>query len=543
VEAKPQGSGGKHREVILYDTTLRDGMQREGLSVSVDEKIRIAHRLADLGIHLIEGGFPGSNPKDAEFFRRMEGHDLGEAELTAFGMTRGRGNRAEADPVLRILVDTWAPVSCIVGKTWDLHIEKVLRVDREENLRMIDESIRFLRAQGKRVVYDAEHFFDAHAAHPEYALHCLRVATEAGAETVVLCDTNGATLPGRLETVVGEVLAVLGPSVPIGIHLHNDAGCAVANSLLATERGARHVQGTINGYGERCGNADLCAIIPGLKLKLGMDCISDDNLTKLTDTAHFVAELCNVSPDPHAPYVGRNAFAHKGGLHIAGIMADARTFEHIRPAMVGNEPHILVSELSGKGTIRQRAQKLGYTMDREKELVDRILAKVKEKEHEGYHYEAADASFELLMRDELGGAPCFFRLESFRIIVEKREDGKVMTEATIKVHVNGDRLIQTAEGNGPVNALDKALRLAIERKYPHLTEIHLVNYRVRILDEDRGTAAVTRVLLDSSDGHDSWGSVGVSENVVEASWQALVDSVTYGLMRFDEGGAAAPPSP
>lgn len=532
-----------HRAVTLYDTTLRDGMQQEGMSVSVDEKVRIALRLADLGVHMIEGGFPGSNPKDAEFFRRIQAEDLGGALIAAFGMTRAKGTSADGDAVLGILLDCWAPVSTIVGKTWELHIEKVLRVDREENLRMIAESITFLRERGKRVVYDAEHFFDAYQAHPEYALRCLRAAADAGAETVVLCDTNGATLPGRLGEIVGEVVSALAGGVEVGIHTHDDGGCAAANSIIAVERGATHVQGTINGYGERTGNADLCAIIPALKLKLGLDCISEENLTKLTDASHFVAELCNISPDSHQPYVGRNAFAHKGGLHIAGIMADARTFEHIRPELVGNVPHILVSELSGKGTIRKRAKELGLRLEQEKELVERVLKRLKEKEHEGYHYEAADASFELLLRSELDQTPEFFRLESFRIIVEKREDGAVTTEATIKVHVNDERLIQTAEGNGPVNALDNALRLAIERKYPHLRDIHLVNYRVRILDEDRGTAAVTRVLLDSSDGHDSWGSVGVSENVVEASWQALVDSITYGLLRcLEEEAAEAHPS-
>ncbi|MCJ7796711.1 MAG: citramalate synthase, partial [Thermoleophilia bacterium] len=345
---------------------------------------------------------------------------------------------------------------------------------------------------------------------------------------------NGATLPPQLGDIVATVVDDLGPRCRVGIHTHDDSGCAVANTLVAVERGAVHVQGTINGYGERCGNADLCAVIPSLKLKLGLDCISDANLARLTDAAHYVAELCNVSPDPHQPYVGRNAFAHKGGLHAAGVAVDPRTFEHIVPESVGNVPHILVSELSGKGTIRQRMEELGYAPEGEGELAERVLRRLKQKEHEGYHYEAADASFELLLLDELGRPAEFFRLESFRIIVEKRADGAVMTEATIKVHVNGDRIIQTAEGNGPVNAIDKALRQAIERKFPHLKDIHLTNYKVRILDEDKGTGAVTRVLIDSSDGQDSWGSVGVSDNLVEASWQALVDSLTYGLLRAAE---------
>ncbi|NLT34360.1 MAG: citramalate synthase [Gaiellales bacterium] len=530
--------------LLLYDTTLRDGMQREGLSVSVDEKIRIARRLAELGIHIIEGGFPGSNPKDEEFFQRMQAERLaGHTRVAAFGMTRGKGARAKEDPVLRVLGESWVPVATIVGKTWDLHVRKVLRVDRTENLRMIAESVEFLVGRGKEVIYDAEHFFDAYLDDSEYALQCVRTAAEAGASAVVLCDTNGACLPVRLGQTVAAVVenlrtAALGTQV--GIHCHNDSGCAVANTLIGVQKGATHVQGTINGYGERCGNADLCAIIPALKLKVGVDCISDENLARLTETSHFVAELCNVSPDPHQPYVGRNAFAHKGGLHIAAVQEDRSTFEHIRPEQVGNTPRILLSELSGRGAIRQRARELGYSLDEQRRLEERILRRLKKMEHKGYHYEAADASFELLMRDELGVRREFFTLESFRLIVEKREHGEVTTEATIKIHINGERIIQTAEGNGPVNALDRALRLAIERKFPALQDIHLVNYSVRILDEDRGTAAVTRVLLDSSNGAESWGSVGVSDNVVEASWQALVDSIDYGLLRADPEGDTGP---
>ncbi len=517
--------------LLLYDTTLRDGMQREGMSVSVDEKVRIAARIADIGVHVIEGGFPGSNPKDQEFFRELERQRLGGAAVAAFGMTRGRGVSAGEDIQLRALAACWAPIAAVVGKTWELHLQKVLRVDRDENLRMIAESVAFLRAREKRVFYDAEHFFDAYAAHPEYALACLRAAADAGAEAVCLCDTNGAALPTQVARVVERVVSVVGGVCRVGIHTHNDAGCAVANSLIAVERGADVVQGTINGYGERCGNADLCAIIPALRLKMGLDCVSDRELAQLTDAAHFVAELCNVAPDPHQPYVGRNAFAHKGGMHVAAVERDPSTFEHIDPALVGNAPHVLVSELSGRATIAQRAQELGYPLQEEKELLDRVLDRVKEKEHAGYHYEAADASFELLVRTEMGLKVELFHLETFRIIVEKREDGTTISEATVKVHVGGDRFIETAEGNGPVNALDKALRMAIERKFPHVHDIRLVNYKVRILDEDKGTAANTRVLIDSSDGRETWGSVGVGVNVVEASWQALVDSISFGLLR------------
>ena len=518
------------RPFLLYDTTLRDAMQREGMSVSVDEKVRIAVRLAELGVHIIEGGFPASNPKDTEFFRKLQGQDLGSTRVAAFGMTRGKGTTPDKDENLRALVDCWAPVSCIVGKTWDLHVEKVLRVDRAENLRMIGESVRYLREQGKTVHYDAEHFFDGSAAHPEYALECLRTAADAGAEAVVLCDTNGATLPMFVGEVVERVVAELGNMCRVAIHAHNDGGCAVANSLMAVAKGADCVQGTINGYGERCGNADLCAIIPDLKLKMGVDCISDEDLAGLTETAHFVAELCNVSPDPHQPYVGLDAFAHKGGLHISAMERDPRTFQHIDPALVGNEPHVLVSELAGKATIKQRVKQLGYPVDEDPALTDRVLDRLKDKEHEGYHYEAADASFELLVRSEMGLEAELFHLEAFRIIIEQREDGSSLSEATVKVHVGDERFIETAEGNGPVNALDSALRAGIERRFPHVHDIHLVNYRVRILDEDRGTAATTRVIIDSSDGRDCWGSVGVGENIVEASWEALVDSITYGLL-------------
>ena len=516
--------------ILLYDTTLRDGMQREGMSISVDEKVRIAVRIADLGVQVIEGGFPGSNPKDEEFFRRLQRERLGDAGVAAFGMTRGPGISAERDGNLRALAECRAPVATVVGKTWDLHVRKVLRVDRDENLRMIYESVAFLQKEGKRVFYDAEHFFDAYAAHPDYALACLQAAAEAGVESVCLCDTNGAALPMQVAEVVERVVSSLDGICGVGIHAHNDAGCAVANSLVAVASGANLVQGTINGYGERCGNADLCAVIPALQLKMGLECVSDRDLAKLTDTARFVAELCNISPDAHQPYVGHNAFAHKGGLHVSAVVRDPSTFEHIDPALVGNSPHVLVSELSGRATIRQRARELGYPLREERDLAGRVLRRVKEREHAGYHYEAADASFELLLRAEMGLKVGLFRLETFRIIVEKREDGDTVSEATVKVRVEGERFIETAEGNGPVNALDKALRLAIERRFPEVHDIHLVNYSVRILDEDKGTAANTRVLIDSSDGRDSWGSVGVGVNVVEASWQALVDSISYGLL-------------
>jgi len=520
------------RSVQLYDTTLRDGMQQEGMSVSVDEKVRIALKLDELGLHYIEGGFPASNPKEIEFFRRMERERLRSAELVAFGMTTRKGVAAEADENLRVLADSFPGTVTIVGKTWGLHLAKVLRVGRDENLRMIDDSVRFLVAQGKTVIYDAEHFFDAWRDDAQYAMQCVTAAGEAGAAVICLCDTNGASLPPFVVAVVGKVTAAL--DEPVGVHIHNDSDCAVANSLIAVDAGARQVQGTMNGYGERCGNANLVSIIPALKLKMGLPVIDDEQLARLGETAHFVADVCNASIGAHQPYVGKAAFAHKGGLHVAAVEQAPQTFEHVDPASVGGQQRILVSELSGKGAVLRRARDIGLQLEGDDERVATVLKRLKDREHRGYHYEAADASFDLLLRDELAPREPLFRLESFRVIVEKRADGKADVEATIKVYVGGERIISTAEGNGPVNALDTALRQAIAQKHPHLSDIELVNYKVRILDEDKGTGAVTRVLLDASDGDDTWGSIGVSENIIEASWEALVDSIEYGMVRSQQ---------
>jgi 2-isopropylmalate synthase len=534
-------------KVTVYDTTLRDGMQGEGMSLSVDEKLRVAHALDGLGIHLIEAGFPASNPKEEALFELLAQERFETAEIAAFGMTRRRDARAEEDEALRLLADSFAPVCTLVGKTWSLHLEKVTQVDPEENLRMIADSIGFLAGQGKRVIYDAEHFFDAFRDDPGYALRCLRAAAEAGAENVTLCDTNGSSLPADVSAATARVVAELGDSVQVGIHTHDDAGCGVANSLVAVEAGARLVQGTMNGYGERCGNANLISIIPALELKLGCEAIGRDRLRRLTETAHFVDELCNVTPNPNQPYVGANAFAHKGGMHVAGVNRDARTFEHVDPVEVGADRRVLVSELSGKGTVQARA-------DVDDQTAARVIDRVKELESRGYQFEAADGSFDLLIRRETGEYEPLFRLESWRAIVEKREDGRVETEATIKIWVDGERFVRTAEGNGPVNALDKALRAAIGERYPHLRDMELVNFKVRILDERKGTGAVTRVLLDTTDGQDTWGSIGVSENIIEASWEALVDSLEAGMLPArargaavagaagGAGGAAMPPS-
>jgi 2-isopropylmalate synthase len=512
-------------QVKLYDTTLRDGMQGEGMSLSASEKARVVLALDKLGVQMIEAGFPSSNPKEEELFAQLAELDLEQATICAFGMTRRRGTAPEDDPALQTLVAAFTPVVTLVGKTWGLHLEKVTKVSREENLAMIGDSVGFCCDQGKRVVYDAEHFFDAYRDDSAYALECLEAAVAAGAENVTLCDTNGSSLPDQIAAATREVVRKLGTRAEIGIHVHDDAGCGVANSLAAVGEGARMVQGTVNGYGERCGNANLTTILPNLQLKLGYEVVTAEQLASLTETVHFIDELCNVTQNPDAPYVGRNAFAHKGGMHVAGVEADARTFEHIDPGAVGNGRAVLPSELSGKATIRAQAAQVGLELD--DAAAARAVEELKRREHDGYHYEAAPASFELLLRREAGTYKPLFRLESFRVVVEKHADGEVTTEASIKVELDGKRYFQAAEGDGPVNALDKALRAAIADQYPHLADISLTNYKVRILDEDKGTAAVTRVLLDSSNHEREWGTTGVSENIIEASWEALVDSLEY----------------
>jgi 2-isopropylmalate synthase len=513
-------------DVRIYDTTLRDGSQREGISLSVGEQVHLAHLVDRLGFAFIEAGFPESNPKDAELFRALEADPPPRTLIAAFGMTRRRDVRADEDVALRVLAEAFAPVATIVGKTWDLHLDKVVRVDRDENLRMIEESVAFLRAEGKRVFYDAEHFFDGYAADPVYALRCLRTAVEAGAESIILCDTNGATLPGGIETATRHVVGELGALAEVGIHTHDDAGCAVANSIVAVAAGARQVQGTLNGYGERCGNANLVSIVPSLQLKLGLACVDDDDLRLLTRLSHDAAEIVNLPPDTHAPYVGRFAFAHKGGMHVAGVSLDPKSFEHLEPTLVGNRSHVLVSELSGRATIREVAEEHG--LDLGDEEIARALARLKDLEHRGYAFEAADASFELLLRSEAGAIEPLLSLESFRVVVEKQGGGPASTEAVVKLRVRGERVVTIGEGNGPVHALDHALRKALEDHYPELANVELSNYTVRILDPGSGTGAVTRVIIESRGGADSWSTVGVSANLIEASWEALVEGLLYG---------------
>ncbi|MGX6448515.1 citramalate synthase [Patulibacter sp. S7RM1-6] len=505
------------------------------MSLSADEKLRVASKLDELGVHLIEAGFPASNPKEQELFGLLARETWTQAQIAAFGMTRRRDVRAEDDPALRILADCFCAVTTIVGKTWGLHLEKVVRVDRDENLRLIADSVAFLRGEGKRVIYDAEHFFDAWRDDEAYALRCLRAAVEAGADTLTLCDTNGSSLPLQVHDAVAAVVRELGAHARIAIHAHDDAGCGVANSLLAVQAGATQVQGTTNGIGERTGNANLTTIAADLELKLGVRSLPEGGLARLTETSLFVDDLLNRTPRASQPYVGRNAFAHKGGLHIAGIRNDARTFEHVDPEAVGNRRELLVSELAGKGTIVEKAEAAGVAVDDAQAA--RIIERVKELEHRGYHFEAADGSLELLMRRETGAYEPLFRLESWRVIVEQRAGGQVETEATIKIWIGDERFVRTAEGNGPVHALDGALRAAIAQVHPHVADIELADFRVRILDSTKGTDAVTRVVIDATDGRETWGSIGVSGNLIAASWEALVDSLARSEQPGRRGGA------
>jgi 2-isopropylmalate synthase len=513
--------------IELYDATLRDGMGGGGMTLTAEEKVRVVRALDELGVHMIEAGFPASNPKELELFELLERESLGHAEIVAFGMTRRRGVGAEADEGLRVLAQSFAPVVTLVGKSSAAQAQTVLKVTREENLAMIGESIAHLVARGKRVLFDAEHFFDGFKDDASYAGECVRAAADAGAERVVLCDTNGGSLPLEVHRAVSELREQM-PALALGIHTHDDTGCGVANTIVAVQAGASQVQGTINGIGERTGNANLLTIIADLQLKLGYDILAPERLERLTEVAHLVDELLNRTPDPAQPYVGKHAFAHKAGMHAAGVRESSVMFEHVAPELVGNRSDVLISELSGRSAISEKARASGIAMD--EELVRRVTERVKELEHAGFQFEAADGSLELLMRRaaDTGYEP-LFKLESWRVIVEKHADGRATTEATIKIWVGGERLVRTAEGNGPVHALDRALREAIGEIHPHLKDIALVNFKVRILDETKGTGAVTRVLIDATDGREVWGSIGVSENLIAASWNALVDSLEYGM--------------
>ncbi len=517
-------------KIKIYDTTLRDGAQAEDIAFSVEDKVRVAERLDELGIHYIEGGWPGSNPKDFQFFREITRISLTHAKVAAFGSTCRPGNRPENDPNILTLLKTNTPVVTIFGKSWDVHPREAMGIDLNENLDMISRSVEFVKRRTDEIVYDAEHFFDGYKSDPEYALATVTRAKDAGADCIVLCDTNGGTLPWELEGIITEVKPQL--SVPIGIHIHNDSELAVANTILAVQSGVVHVQGTINGYGERCGNANLCSILPALKLKLGRDCISHDQLKKLREVSRFVDELANIPPNKHQPYVGDSAFAHKGGIHVSAIRKSPLTYEHIRPEFVGNRQRVLVSDQAGQSNILAKAAEYHIDLQSKDQITQRILSNLKELENKGFQFEGAEGSFEILMKKALGKHRRFFELMGFRVIVEKRaEDEPPISEATIMIRV-GDRVEHTAAlGNGPVNALDNALRKALEKIYPELKEVKLVDFKVRILSSIHGTKAATRVLIESQDIRDKWGTVGVSENIIQASWQALVDSIEYKLLK------------
>jgi 2-isopropylmalate synthase len=513
---------------------LRDGEQREGVSLSVEDKLRIVARLDMLGVTYIEGGFPASNPKDIAFFEAAGDLTLKQAKVAAFGMTLRKGITAVEDEGLVALADCSAPTVTVVGKAWDKQVELALETTLEENLRMVYEGVAYLVASGKEVFLDAEHYFDGYKSNSAYALEVLHTAVNAGASALVLCETNGGALPHEVYAITRSTVEALADwssaQVTVGIHCHNDGGCAVANSLEAVRAGATQVQGTVNGYGERVGNADLLALIANLELKMGHEVLGAERLQLLTPTALFVAETFNVTPDAHQPFVGQSAFAHKGGLHASALARFAGAYNHIDPTAVGNFAHVVVSELAGRASLVSKAAQLGIDLPADDAITAKLLADIKEREAAGYSYEVADASLALLLRTELGQPASYFKLESFRVIAEKREDGRVMTEATIKLHVNGERFVATGEGNGPVNALDVALRLAIKRFYPQIDLLELTDYKVRVLDESVGTDAITRVLIETGNGEAAWGTVGVSENVIEASWDALVDAVTYGLL-------------
>jgi len=522
-------------QILLYDTTLRDGTQREGMSLSAEDKVKIARELDALGIHYIEGGWPGSNPKDAEFFQKIQHVELKNAKVAAFGSTRHAKNTCDDDPNIRALVEANTPVVTLVGKSSTLHVEKVLETTLDENLRMIADSVAYFKRLGKEVVYDAEHFFDGYKLDSEYAVETITAAAHAGADVIVLCDTNGGSLPEEValavELVRSHVQTLERSNVQLGIHTHNDGALAVANAMAAVRAGCVQVQGTINGYGERCGNMDLIPLIANLQIKQGYQCVEPVQLRRLSEVSHYVAAIANINPDTHAPYVGRSAFAHKGGIHVAAIAKVAESYQHIDPELVGNELRVVVSELAGRGNVRMRAEALGLILNGNERAV---LQRIKELESGGFQFEAAEGSFEMLVRRASPDYAAPFELLDFTVIVEKRGNNQVMSQATVKLRVGDEVMHTAAEGDGPVNALDRAIRKALLPHYPELAEVHLVDYKVRIVDEHLGTAAKPRVLIESARGEERWSTVGCSENIIEASWQALWDSLELPLLRSRE---------
>ncbi|MEW6184917.1 MAG: citramalate synthase [Thermodesulfobacteriota bacterium] len=522
------------KPIEIYDCTLRDGTQAEDFNLSVEDKVRIAKKLDELGLSYIEGGWPGSNPKDVQFFKAMQEVPLKKAFLSAFGSTHNPKIRPEKDPNLKALLQARTPVITIFGKSWDVHVRDALRIPLKENLKIIQNSLALIRPQVKNLFYDAEHFFDGFKANPEYALATLRAAVKAGVDTLVLCDTNGGTLPNQLMSIIQAVKKEI-KKTPLGIHTHNDSDCSVANVMAAVECGLRHVQGTINGFGDRCGNANLCSIIPNLQLKLGLPVLPPERLRLISEVSRFVNELANIRPDKYQPYVGDSAFSHKGGIHVSAVVKNPETYEHVRPELVGNVQRILVSDLAGRSNILSKAKGYGLDVSSKDPAVLTILNQLKELEHQGFQYEGAEGSFELLMNRALGKRKQYFELEWYRVTVQKvKEDQPPVVEASIIVKV-GEQVEHTAAlGNGPVNALDNALRKALLRFYPELNEMRLDDYKVRVLSSLEGTGARVRVLIESGDHEDKWGTVGVSTDILEASWQALVDSITYKLYKEEK---------
>ena len=521
-------------EVKIYDTTLRDGTQAEDFCFSAEDKVRIALKLDDIGIHFIEGGWPGSNPKDAGFFREIKNYQLKQAKIAAFGSTHHPGSAASSDPNLKALLDANTELVTIFGKSWTVHVKDALHTTLDRNLDLISDSVSFLRQQGKTVFYDAEHFFDGFNDNPEYALATIEKAMEAGAECIILCDTNGGSLPSRIQNTI-KVVKEKFADISFGIHAHNDSDLAVANSLTAVEMGAVQVQGTINGVGERCGNADLCSIMANLCLKMGHACLAPNELRKLRMVSRFILELANIPANRYQPFIGRSAFAHKGGVHISAVTKNPKTYEHIDPSLVGNKRRVLVSDLSGRATIKQKAEEFGLELSKSDPVAMQVLEELKELENQGFQFEAAEASFELLINKTMGKNKKYFELVGFRVIDQKQsEDKDPVAEATIQIRVGGQLEHTAALGKGPVNALDKALRKSLEKFYPQLKGMELMDYKVRVLPGLAGTGAKVRVLIESTDGHDHWGTVGVSHDIIEASWQALVDSINYKMYKAEK---------
>ncbi len=518
-------------QVFLFDTTLRDGTQGEGVSLSVDDKLKLVKKLDQLGIHYIEGGWPGSNPKDMEFFKRVQHLNLENATITAFGSTRRIGVRAKEDENLQKLIESGVKAVAIFGKTWDFQVKEALRTTLDENLQMISDSVLFLREKGLEVIFDAEHFFDGYKNNREYAIAAILSAEKAGANCIALCDTNGGTLPHEIFEIVKDVCSKV--SVQVGIHCHNDGELAVANSIAAIQAGARQVQGTMNGYGERCGNANLISVIPNLQMKLNFDCIGEEKLTKLTSISKYVHEIANQTAPSNQPFVGKSAFAHKGGMHVSAVLKHPETYEHVKPESLGNTRRVLVSELSGQSNLMFKAKEWNYTFDKKDPMSKKLLDTIKEKEHEGYQYEAAEASFELLVKKGFDEWKDYFTLDYYKIFIEKNGDQVFSTEAVVKLCVQDEVVLTAAEGNGPVNALDHALRKGLEQFYPIIKNMNLSDYKVRVLDETEATASKVRVLIESSDGNEKWSTIGVSGNIIKASWLALIDSVQYYLMKND----------